>query len=342
MKSLLNLILGSAVCAALFGCAHPITLNPDLQAIQNKAGAPIDQKVGFYISDASKALEVTTPGGGGDKVRYFPYRDMEAGFYKALSEAYKSVSKTNGPRMTDEMRNAGISLLLVPEITTTSSSSSAFTWPPTQFTVKLAVAVLDSANQLVRTLTVTGEGKAEFDEFKSNFSLSTVRASNDALAKLVAALTAPGTAGASGSAPAGAQAQMAQNTSQAVNDGRAINGRWAGKYVCGPYQGTANVANRDGFTDSATLVVDGAKATMRRGGSNFSETVTGELALDMSLVLKGQGAMTATPDRPWNTEFSGKFAPSGGATKFVGTGRQTVASGAIARECSVELARLAN
>ena len=40
----------------------------------------------------------------------------------------------------------------------------------------------------VKSVKVTGNGKASFDEFKSNFSLASVRASNDALAKLIQAL----------------------------------------------------------------------------------------------------------------------------------------------------------
>jgi hypothetical protein len=31
------------------------------------------KKAAYYISDEDRAREVTTPGGGGDKVRYFPY-----------------------------------------------------------------------------------------------------------------------------------------------------------------------------------------------------------------------------------------------------------------------------
>ncbi len=190
MKQFFKILLAALGCVVLFGCAHPITLNPDLKSVQAKGAAPIDRQVGFYISDANKALEVTTPGGGGDKVRYFPYRDLEAGFYKALTEVFKGVTKLKEPKMTEEARKSGITLLIVPEISTTSSSSSAFTWPPTQFTVTLAITVMDSTDRLVRKLSVTGEGKAEFDEFKANFSLAAVRASNDALSMLIKALPA--------------------------------------------------------------------------------------------------------------------------------------------------------
>ena len=140
------------------------------------------------VPDALRSVEVTTPGGGGDKVRYFPYRDIEPGFYKALSEAFTSVSKVQNPKDSAALQAGGISLLITPEVTTNSSSDGAFTWPPTQFSVKLVCTIVDAGGKPVETIRVNGEGGATFSEFKSNFSLAAVRASNDALAKLVKAL----------------------------------------------------------------------------------------------------------------------------------------------------------
>ncbi len=188
MKQLIKLILTGLTCVVLFGCAHPISLNPDLASIQAKGTVPIDRKVGYHVSDANKALEVTTAGGGGDKVRYFPYRDIEPGFYKALSEVFRGVSKIKNPKDVNEIHASGISLLIVPEVSTSSSSPSLLTWPPTVFTVNLVCTITDSTGQPVRKLTVVGNGNAEFSEFKGNFSLSAVRATNDALAKLIVAL----------------------------------------------------------------------------------------------------------------------------------------------------------
>jgi hypothetical protein len=188
MKQLLKLVLAATACVVLIGCAHPINMKPDLEGVKAVGTKRIDKQVGYHVSDANAALEVTTAGGGGDKVRYFPYRDIEPGFYKALSEVFKGVTKIKNPKDVEEVRKSGATLLIVPEITTTSSSPSPFTWPPTQFTVTLAGSITDAAGQLVRKFSVTGEGKAEFEDFKSNFSLSAVRASNDALAKLVKAL----------------------------------------------------------------------------------------------------------------------------------------------------------
>ena len=190
MKQLIKLIFLAAASVALFGCAHPINMKPNISEIKGEVIATIDKQVGYHISVANMAVEVTTPGGGGDKIRYFPYRDMDAGFYKALSEVFKSVSKIANPKDAAAIDKSGITLLIVPEITTTSSSPSPFTWPPTKFTVTLNCSVLDAKGQSLTNIKVQGEGQAEFEEFKSNFSLSAVRASDDALKKLVKALAA--------------------------------------------------------------------------------------------------------------------------------------------------------
>ena len=188
MKQLAKIIFSIATCVALFGCAHPINLAPDLTSVKSGGSILIGKQVGYHISDASRAIEITTAGGGGDKVRYFPYRDMEAGFYKALAEVFKSVTKVANPKDAAAISASGISLLIVPEISTTSSSSSIVTWPPTEFSVTLSCTVVDAKGQNVTNIKVQGTGQAEFSEFKSNFSLAAVRASNDALQKLVKAL----------------------------------------------------------------------------------------------------------------------------------------------------------
>jgi hypothetical protein len=173
----------------MFGCAHPITMNPDLEAIKTPASGRIDKKVGYHLPDSLRALEVTTPGGGGDKVRYFPYRDIEPGFYKALSETFTTVTKVQNAKDWPAVQSGGTSILITPQISTTSSSESAFTWPPTLFTVTLDCAITKGDGTAVQNVKVVGEGQASFDEFKANFSLSAVRATNDALAKLIKALS---------------------------------------------------------------------------------------------------------------------------------------------------------
>lgn len=162
---------------------------PDLGGIQGKGITKIEKQVGYFISDANQALEVITPGGGGDKVRYFPYRDIEPGFYKALGEVFKGATKLKNLADNADITAKGISLVIVPSISTTSSSPSLLTWPPTKFSVTLGCTITNADGSPLKLITVTGSGAAEFDEFKANVSLSALRATNDALDKLMQILS---------------------------------------------------------------------------------------------------------------------------------------------------------
>jgi hypothetical protein len=184
-------LVATLACASLWlgGCSHPISLTADTAMLSaSDASAPkIERKVGLLITAEQKAREVTTPGGGGDKVSYLPYRDLEVGLYTALSQVFSSVSRVQG--MQDvAIQSNGLTLVISPEISTTSFSPSLATWPPTVFTVTLDCTVKDANAREVGRVRVQGEGRAEFDEFKSDFSLSAKRASTDAAKKLIAAL----------------------------------------------------------------------------------------------------------------------------------------------------------
>src|SRR5262245_53881342 len=124
--------------AVLAGCAHPMTIKPDLAAI-SKVTVPessrIPKSVGLYISEADKAKLVTTPGGGGDKVRYTPYADLETGIYKVLSDVFQSVTVLTAP--VEAAAKGNITLVVQPEVVTDSTSSGILTWMATDFTVTI-------------------------------------------------------------------------------------------------------------------------------------------------------------------------------------------------------------
>jgi hypothetical protein len=191
MKTMQRWLLGALALLAVAltgGCAHPISLTADTGAVVGTGAiTKVDRRVAVAISEEQKKLEVTTPGGGGDKVSYFPYRDMETGLYVALSETFTQVTRVSGVG-DPKVRQDGVSLILVPEISTTSHSPSLFTWPPTAFTVELRAALKDPGDRTVGQVRVQGEGRAEFGEFIADPSLSAKRAVQDVLVKLVKAL----------------------------------------------------------------------------------------------------------------------------------------------------------
>jgi hypothetical protein len=178
-------VIAVTAVAIMAGCAHPITINPDIAKIERDAGAqPVDKNVGYYISAENREKQVTTPGGGGDKVSYSPYKDIEATYFKMLSNVFKSVTMLKAPNDANEVSGRRIDYIVDLDLVTDSSSPSPFTWPPTKFTVNMTCKISKPQGQSLMTASVVGEGAAEFGEFKKDFSLSARRASQDALLKM--------------------------------------------------------------------------------------------------------------------------------------------------------------
>ena len=184
MKIIMRIAAIAAVLL-LVGCAHPISMAPKMSVFDDKQPTQkISKNIGYYISVDDRAREVTTPGGSGDTVRYFPYKDLEPGLYKMLSNSFNDVYVVKSLDDRTFLTERKIAYVLIPKIETTSSSSSAFTWPPTDFIVSLECRAISLAGDVVWKTTAKGEGRATFSEFKSDFSLSARRASEQALLQL--------------------------------------------------------------------------------------------------------------------------------------------------------------
>ncbi len=179
-------ILAAFVSLYMAGCAHPMNIRPDIQSLQ-PVSTQIQKNVGLYVSPANHALEVTTDGGGGDKVRYHPYADMETGLYKALGNVFASVTVVNSPHDAAAIAQHALNYIIEPTITTNSSSSGIFTWMATDVTVTVTCRVSDADGKDVTAVSATGVGKADSAEVRHDFSVAGERASQDALQKLQAA-----------------------------------------------------------------------------------------------------------------------------------------------------------
>lgn len=188
MRRILLVLSGLLLVAIVSGCAHPISLGGDVTSLAGTGTGKLDKAVGLSMTDEDRKREVIGPGGGGDKISYLPYRDLEIGLYIALSETFASVSRVTGIN-DPKVKVDGLNYIVTPAISTTSYSPSIFTWPPTIFTIELACKVVDADGKAVTEVRVMGEGRAEFDEFKGDFSLSAKRAADDALKKLIKALS---------------------------------------------------------------------------------------------------------------------------------------------------------
>lgn len=159
----------------LSGCSHQIQLNPKTDGFKISEHK-VNKTVGYYISDADRLKKVTTPGGGGDKVSYTPYKDVETALYTVLSNKFSQVYLVKSLDDKTFIKDNEIALVFLPSIETNSSSSSMLTWPPTKFTVNLSCKAIDADGNTVWEKVISSEGEAEFDEFKSDFSLAARRA----------------------------------------------------------------------------------------------------------------------------------------------------------------------
>lgn len=182
---IVKLVTSIVVVFALASCAHPIIISPESSKIAlSSSDQPIKKNVAYYIADDLTNLEVITPGGGGDKISYKPYRDIELGFYQMLSNSFASVTKLKSIDDQSSIDKNKIDYIIRPVVTTDSSSPSKFTWPPTKFTVELSCDISDEKGNALFSKKVTGEGNAEFAEFKYDHALSGKRATEDALLKM--------------------------------------------------------------------------------------------------------------------------------------------------------------
>lgn len=183
-----SIVIGSAMLAV--GCAHQINITPPLNTLDGNNAVKSNKTVGYYISPADRAKEVETPGGGGDKVKYLPYPESEPALNKVLTNLYTEVVLV--PSLDDKqfIANKKIDYIFVPSIQTDSGSDSSFTWPPTRFSMTLNTKAIGPNGNEIWKKSVTGQGKAEFDEFKHDFSLAARRASKatfENLQKVIAA-----------------------------------------------------------------------------------------------------------------------------------------------------------
>ena len=181
------------VCAIalLNGCAHSIRITPESDKLPHgNVIVRSDKIVGYVITDEERNRRVITPGGGGDKVEYAPYKELEGGLYRVLNNVFTNVYSLTSMEDKAFITEKGIVLVMRPTIATNSSSSSLFTWPPTAFEVIIEIKAIDTTGKVIWAETISGKGAADFSEVTSDFSLAAIRASEAALTQLQVRLLA--------------------------------------------------------------------------------------------------------------------------------------------------------
>jgi len=146
-----------------------------------------------------------------------------------------------------------------------------------------------------------------------------------------------GTAGgAAAPPPAAPKAASAAGAAPFAEVAGTLSGQWSGEYRCGVYLGSGKVQHPTPWNASAFMTVTSEGiATIVRGNSIYSETVTGGVQFDQSVALKGRGADKAKPTGFWNTEVTGQFVGAGKDLRFDGRARILTAAGELTRDCVV-------
>jgi hypothetical protein len=190
MRNGIRALIATSALALIAGCAHPIKVSPNLAKVERVSSTPdrIVANVGYYIPPEVSSVEITTQGGGGDNIRYFPYVDIEPGFEKMLSNVFTGVVKLNSISDLPGIARGGTNYIIQPVIVTTSGGSGLFTWPPTNFTVDLTCNIRDSAGTLIASPRVVGTGSAETSERLRDHAVAGERAMEDALVKMQGAM----------------------------------------------------------------------------------------------------------------------------------------------------------
>jgi hypothetical protein len=173
-----------AMLFAAVGCAHSITITPDIGSISASGINRIDKNVGYYISPEDLALQVVTPAGGGDKVKYFPYKESEPALKQLLSNVFREVHPLKSPGDAAFIASKNISYVFIPVITTDSSSRSSWIWPPSDFTVTLRCRATDAAGGAVWETTVAGEAHMRLPDVSRDHSLAGKEAVKNAFSEL--------------------------------------------------------------------------------------------------------------------------------------------------------------
>lgn len=100
-----------------------------------------------------------TAGGGGDKVAYKPYADLDAGLNRVLSNIFAGgVYVVKDPSDAALLRQESISFVFRPTIQTTSSSRNLMFWPPTDFWMTISCTAVDASGHDIWSKAVTADG----------------------------------------------------------------------------------------------------------------------------------------------------------------------------------------
>lgn len=160
-RSVAALTRGAFALGLLFltACAHQVSIAPQLN-LSRDSSALVEANVGYLITDAQRNEQVTTPGGGGDKISYNPYRDLESALYSTLASVFTGVFVVPDASAEGFIEANELRFVFMPVITSDSRSSNVMLWNPTDFTLTLSIRAENRNGETVWSREFVGEGNA--------------------------------------------------------------------------------------------------------------------------------------------------------------------------------------
>ncbi len=171
-------------CLLATGCAHRINITPPLDQLEYSGLPQIEKKVGYYISPENLEKQVVTPGGGGDSVKYLPYKESKPALRAILSNIFIEAYPISSLNDTHFITSKKISYIFIPKIETNSSSRSIWIWPPSDFTISLECKTTDSSGMEIWRTKVTSEANLGLPSVHRDHSLAGKTAMEEAFSKL--------------------------------------------------------------------------------------------------------------------------------------------------------------
>lgn len=171
-----------------YGCAHKISISPNVSMLSPRHGADkIPGNVGYIFPPNSLNKEVVKSASGGDSIKFFPYKDLEAAYAMMLRGVFQRVTpliSIQDPKITEN----AVDYLATLDISTASRSEASMLWPPTWFRVDLTLTINKPQGENIAVISVKGKGRASPFERDSNRGLAGKRAVVEALDKMQKAL----------------------------------------------------------------------------------------------------------------------------------------------------------
>lgn len=166
------------------GCVHDISVTPELSKLKKVRPVTIHRSVAYYIPSELYTLQVTTPGGNNDELRYRPYQESEAALAKVLGNIFTNVHRIDSlddPKIDEHQ----VRFIFVPQIETMSYSNSNVDWQPTKFSFILKVKFLTADNkETFHESYAQGRGIANFGRYQENPAYAVEIASRSAFLQL--------------------------------------------------------------------------------------------------------------------------------------------------------------